>query len=69
MGDNDRKVTQCHNCYLNSYEVLSKTKDTTTYLCRLCNSMEVIILLSGKACVRYKAIRTKIVVDNNWKTN
>ena len=68
MGDNDRKVT-CHNCYLDSYEILSKTKDTTTYLCRLCNAMEVIVLLEGMASVRYKALRTEIVVDNKWKTN
>jgi hypothetical protein len=68
MDNNNRKVN-CHNCYLDSYEILSKTKDTTTYLCRLCNAMEVIVLLEGMASVRYKALRTEIIVDNKWKTN
>jgi hypothetical protein len=76
MDNNNRKVN-CHNCYLDSYEILSKTKkkglykksDTTTYLCRLCNAMEVIVCVEGMASVRYKALRTEIVVDNKWKTN
>jgi len=73
MGNNNREVN-CHNCKLDSYEVLNKTKkkglykrsDTTIYLCRLCNAMEVIICVEGMASVRYKSIRTEIDVNNKW---
>ena len=65
MGNNNRKVN-CHNCFLDSYEVIVESKDTMTYLCRLCNAMEVVVCIEGMASVRYKSIRTKIDVDNKW---
>jgi hypothetical protein len=61
MGDTNRKVN-CHNCKLDSYEILNEIKGTTVYLCRLCKAMEVVDSLEGNTSICYKSYRTEIVI-------